>query len=125
MNVMKQSLEHFNKELRRLHRKLLENERLEAERDLDQRINPFGFLQMLMNDPRFSWLRPLSTFMADLDAFIDESESIEKSDLIRVKGEISKIMIEPKFSERYNHYRNHDSDFAILHANLTKAIESL
>lgn len=122
---MKTILERFNKELQRLHRKLLENERLEAERDIDQKINPFGFLQMLMNDPRFAWLRPISTFMADLDAFIDEAESVEKSDLIRVKGEISKLLTEPKFAERYNFYRNHDSEFAVLHANLTKAIDSL
>ena len=52
--------------LLRLHRGLLDAERVEHERSHGV-ITPAAFLQMLIGDPRFAWLSALSELIVQLD----------------------------------------------------------
>lgn len=122
---MIEKLHHFNKHLRALHRRLLENERLAAEKELNQKLNPFVFLNMLMQDVRFGWLKPLSAFMTDLDVFLDDAKTLEPADVNRIKKEMTAILQEVKFAERYELHKNEDAEFAALHSQFTKAMDSL
>ncbi len=121
---MVEKLHHFNKQLRALHRRLLERERLAAEQRSQTKLNPFAFLTLLMHDPQFTWLRPLSTYMSDLDAFLDDVETLQASDVTRIIKEMSEITKEAKFSERYELHKNEDPEFAELHSQFIKAMES-
>lgn len=115
----------FNKQLRALHRRLLENERMAYEAETQQTLNPFAFLSLLMHDVRFGWLRPLSTFMSELDAFLDDVEILEAADAMRVRKEISEIMAEAKFFERYELHKSEDPQFATLHSQFVNAMDAL
>lgn len=57
--------------LLRLHRELLDAERVEHER-VHGPITPAAFLQLLIADPRFAWLRPLSEIIVGLDEAVLE-----------------------------------------------------
>lgn len=57
--------------LLRLHRALLDAERAEHER-VHGPITPAAFLQLLIADPRFAWLRPLSEIIVGLDEAVLE-----------------------------------------------------
>jgi hypothetical protein len=57
--------------LLRLHRALLDAERAEHER-VHGTITPAAFLQLLIADPRFAWLRPLSEIIVGLDEAVLE-----------------------------------------------------
>ena len=57
--------------LLRLHRALLDAERAEHER-VHGAITPAAFLQLLIADPRFAWLRPLSEIIVGLDEAVLE-----------------------------------------------------
>jgi len=57
--------------LLRLHRALLDAERVEHER-VHGPITPAAFLQLLIADPRFAWLRPLSEIIVGLDEAVLE-----------------------------------------------------
>lgn len=122
---MTEKLHHFNKQLRALHRRLLENERVAAEKEMQQKLNPFAFLNLLMQDPKFAWLRPLSAFMSDLDAFLDDVEELQKTDIQRIRTELDAIMKEAKFCERYEKYKNEDPEFADLHTQLVQSLDAL
>ena len=70
-------LEKARMELLRLHRALLETERVRFEKVRGPIANNSAFLQLVINDPWFDWLRP----MAQLVLLIDERTSDKKSPL--------------------------------------------
>ena len=70
-------LEQARMELLRVHRALLETERVRYEKVHGRIANNSAFLQLVINDPWFDWLRP----MAQLVLLIDERTSDKKSPL--------------------------------------------
>jgi len=70
-------LEQVRMELLRVHRALLETERVRYEKVHGRVANNSAFLQLVINDPWFDWLRP----MAQLVLLIDERTSDKKSPL--------------------------------------------
>lgn len=70
-------LDQARNELLRVHRALLEVERLRYEKVRGRIANNSAFLQLVINDPWFDWLRP----MAQLVLLIDERTSDKKSPL--------------------------------------------
>ena len=63
--------------LRELHRQLMEEARRAYEREAGPVGGATAFLNLLMQDPAFQWLRPLSRAMADLDELLDLPEPAE------------------------------------------------
>ena len=76
-------LEDLSRALLRLHKALLDSERVSYER-VHGRIPSSGvFLQLVLEDGWFAWLRPLSRAMAKLDELSDEDDaSAATADLI-------------------------------------------
>jgi hypothetical protein len=72
-----QRLDHVRLELLRVHRALLEVERALYERTHGRIANNSAFLQLVINDPWFDWLRP----MAQLVLLIDERTSDKQQPL--------------------------------------------
>jgi hypothetical protein len=54
-----------------LHKALLDSERAAYERDVQRIGSPGEFLNLLLNDPWFSWLRELSQFIVLVDETLD------------------------------------------------------
>ncbi len=107
--------------LKKVHRRLLELERLEAESHFGRKMNPFEFFQILTQDKNFEWLRPFTKMIADLDGFLDE---VESSDIKKqyVEGEISKVLSMPRVKERFERHKDSDTEFAALDLEFTKAM---
>jgi hypothetical protein len=59
--------------LLRLHKALLDDERVSYERVHGRIPSNGAFLQLVLGDAWFAWLRPLSQLMAKLDEFGEES----------------------------------------------------
>ncbi len=70
-------LDQARAELLRVHRALLETERVRYEKVRGRIVNNSAFLQLVIADPWFDWLRP----MAQLVLLIDERTSDKKSPL--------------------------------------------
>ncbi|WP_027482039.1 hypothetical protein [Deinococcus pimensis] len=60
--------------LRHFHASLLDFTREEYEREHGKVASPFALFGLVLNDPHFQWLRPLSGLMATLDEVIDSKE---------------------------------------------------
>lgn len=62
--------------LLRLHKALLDAERSRYERVHGRISGPGAFLQLLLNDPWFAWLRPLSQLVVQIDERLDAEEPV-------------------------------------------------
>lgn len=119
---MKNTLTTISKSLLALHRRFLENERLEAEKIQGRKLSPFDFLRLLTQDPEFKWLQPFSALIVEIDTFVDEAPTISDADVLRIKNQVDFVLKQPKIAERYQHYVAHDPEFVPLHSNLTQLL---
>ncbi|NGZ61394.1 MAG: hypothetical protein CV081_12970, partial [Nitrospira sp. LK265] len=60
--------------LLRLHKALLDNERVSYERVHGRIPSNGALLQLVLNDPWFAWLRPLSQLMTKLDELSEKDD---------------------------------------------------
>jgi len=58
-----------------LHKALMELERAAYERDVQRITSPGQYLNLLLNDPWFSWLRELSQFIVLVDETLAQEEA--------------------------------------------------
>lgn len=97
-----QSLSNVRNELFELHRVLIEAQRADYERERG-RVAPGEFLQSLLNDPEFAWLRPLTGLVAQLDEVLaDETlrqrylESLQRHpDVLVAHGKLKQALAKP------------------------------
>ena len=68
-------LDHLFRSLLRLHKALLDDERVSYERVHGRIPSNGAFLQLVLGDAWFAWLRPLSQLMATLDELGEKGES--------------------------------------------------
>ncbi len=68
-------LNHLFQALLRLHKTLLDDERVRYERVHGRIPSNGAFLQLVLNDAWFAWLRPLSQLMTKLDELSEEEDS--------------------------------------------------
>ncbi|HEY1221324.1 MAG TPA: hypothetical protein VGF03_20440 [Bryobacteraceae bacterium] len=63
-----------------LHKALMESERAAYERDVEHITSTGQYLNLVLNDPWFSWLRELSQFVVMVDETLDQKEKEPASD---------------------------------------------
>ena len=70
----RQQLTQVRTALLRLHKTLLDFERNAYERAHDKIANSYAFLQLVMSDPWFAWLRQLSELIVEMDELLAAKE---------------------------------------------------
>ena len=68
-------VDNLSRALLRLHKALLDDERVSYERVHGRIASNGEFLQLVLGHAWFTWLRPLSQLMAKLDELVEEEES--------------------------------------------------
>ena len=112
--------------LLRLHKALLDAERLRFERDFGRVQDGFAFLQLVVNDPAFAWLRPLSALIVDLDEQLDADEPLTGAGVERLREEVRLLTTPEKGGSEYAH--NYDRamqespDVLLLHRAVVRAL---
>lgn len=121
---MKTKVKNLSSILKDVHKRFLENERVQAENFFQRKIAPFEFLLMLTQDKSFAWLQPFSALIAEIDAFADEAETISEADLKCIKDRIDFLLQDPEANivDRYLHHLNTDAAFVMLHSTLKKEL---
>ena len=71
--------------LRHFHSALLDFSKEEYERTRGPIGGPFVLYNLVLNDPHFQWLRPLSGLMATLDEVIDSKEPLSERNVQDVR----------------------------------------
>ncbi len=114
------SLDNLFRALLRLHKALLDDERVSYER-VHGRISTNGeFLQLVLNDAWFAWLRPLSQVIAKVDELSEEHEPSTSEGISALLISVRTLLIPAEagegFSRQYHDALQRSPDVVLAHA---------
>lgn len=114
----------------KVHKLVLEHARLAAQQELGHEIAPLEFFNLLTQDERFAWLKPMSSILAQIDEAIDDSvkngTAITAKDLDHFRDRVEFLLLNPvsPLAARYVSYLAVDADLVMAHADLRSQFDS-
>ncbi len=122
-------LKEIRPELLRLHKALLDSERIVYEQTHGPIVNSGEFFRLVIGDDAFSWLRPISQFIVQIDELLD----MRKKDKIEPESaaillEKARLMIKPNknsltpLGENYFQAIQRDPNIALMHADIAQKL---
>jgi hypothetical protein len=125
---MRRPLLDLHDALLRLHKVLIESERLVYERDVGPIRTPNHFFQLLTGDPWFAWLRPISQLIVAIDETLDAKEGVTSTHVDAVMRQSVFLLVPADqggpFGERYVAALQRDPRVVLAHAQVAKRIGS-
>lgn len=123
-------LKEIRPELLRLHKALLDSERIVYEQANGPIANSGEFFRLVIDDEAFSWLRPISQFIVQIDELLD----LRKKDKIEPESaaillEKARLMIKPNkhsltpLGEHYFQAIQRDPNIALMHADISQKLK--
>jgi len=104
--------------LLRVHRALLDWQRRGHER-VHGRVSATELLQVLLHDPEFAWLRPISEGIVHIDAMLaDEGAIDEDAILVQVRALASPDVDGTPYAQRYLQAIQESPDAVLAHRDL-------
>jgi hypothetical protein len=114
---LRASLRETWKQLLPLHRALIDSARDEYTATVGPLAGPGQLLQLLQDDPFFTWLKPLTSLIVDLDTM--SRTDFERADVDGIVARLDHLFgttADPGFTARYVPVLQRDVDVAIAHA---------
>jgi len=116
----RQQLTNIRQVLLRLHKTLLEFERQAYERAHDRISNSYQFLQLVMSDPWFAWLRQLSELIVEMDELLAAREGASDSTALALMAQ-SRILLTPaesgsEFQKKYFAAMQQSPEVVVAHS---------
>ena len=106
--------------LLRLHKALLDDERVAYERVHGRIPSNGAFLQLALNDAWFAWLRPLSQSIAALDELSESDDPASREEISATLASVKTLLIPTEEGEGFGrHYHNalqRSPDVVLAHA---------
>jgi hypothetical protein len=117
--------------LLKLHKVLLESERRLYEREYGPIKNRGEFFQLVISHDAFSWLRPISQFIVQIDEFLDlKDPSVDRQEGAAILLEKARLMLKPAevsvtpLGRQYFQAIQRDPEIALMHAELIRLLRS-
>ena len=112
--------------LLRLHKTLLEVERASYERGRGSVGGSGEFLHLVINDPWFAWLRPVSELVVQMDELLDLAQEATEGEALATLGQAASL-VRPsdgggEFGRRYREALQVSPDAVLAHAALSKLL---
>ncbi|MEI9960557.1 MAG: hypothetical protein WDM76_05310 [Limisphaerales bacterium] len=121
---MRQRLIEVRDGLLRLHKALLESERVSYEQTFGKIQSPYQFLQLATNDSWFAWLRPVSQLIIVMDETLDAKEPLTATmvDALVTRAKTMLVASEggEEFSRHYDEALQRDPNVIFAHAAVAK-----
>ena len=122
-------LQEIRPELLRLHKALLDSERIVYEQTRGPIANSGEFFRLVIDDDAFSWLRPISQFIVQIDELLD----LRKKDKVEPESasillEKARLMLKPNkdsltpLGEHYFQAIQRDPNIALMHADISEKL---
>ena len=112
--------------LLRLHKALLDDERVSYERVHGRIASNGEFLQLVLGHAWFAWLRPLSQLMAKFDELGEEDESQDGPDTATLFASIRTLLTPSEegtgFGKHYYEALQREPDVVLAHAAVRKVL---
>lgn len=120
----RQRLTDLRHALLRLHKALLDSERVAYEKTVGQITSPNHFLQLVTNDPWFAWLHPLSQLIVAMDEALDDEEPLTAARVDALVQQSRQLLVTSEtgegFSGHYYEAMQRDPDVVLMHAEVVK-----
>jgi hypothetical protein len=110
-----------------LHKAMLDAQRIRYERTHGRIESSGKFLQLVVQDPAFEWIRALSALIAQLDQWADDSETASDQQLSSIL-EALRALIRPEgknadFTRRYWEMIEDDPDVTVGHVKVWRLLD--
>jgi hypothetical protein len=122
-------LKNLRQGMLRLHKLLLDTERIGFERARGKISNSYEFLQLALKDPWFDWLHRLSELIVEVDETLDTlnsdktaTEDDGKALIDRIKQLLSPSESGSEFQKNYFLSLQQSPDVVLLHSELMKLL---
>jgi hypothetical protein len=123
-NAIAQRLQELRHALLRLHKTLVESERVTYEKTVGAIRSPNHFLQLLTSDPWFAWLQPMSQLIVAMDEAMDSKEPVADADAEALIKQTKHLLVASEEGEGFpRHYFDalqRDPDVVLAHADAAK-----
>ena len=126
----RQRLENARRGLLHVHRALIETERKRYEREFGRVENSGTLLQLILHDPWFQWLRPISELIVQIDDWLDQdhdppgSPDLAEILLAQVRDRLMPDAEGADFQRRYLQLLQEDPAVAVAHAEVRTLVNS-
>src|SRR5688572_31075698 len=85
--ALRQRLQELHGALLKLHKALLDSERIVYEKSMGPIQSPNHFFQLLTSDPYFAWLRSISQLIVAIDDTLDAKDPLTNADVDAVMNQ--------------------------------------
>ena len=113
-------LDNLSRALLRLHKALLDGERVSYERVHGRIATNGAFFQLVLGDAWFAWLRPLSQLIARFDELCEEDEASSHEEIAELMASARTLLTPSEAGEGFaRHYYNamqREPDVVLAHA---------
>jgi hypothetical protein len=117
---LRKKLDDAHRVLLRVHKALIDHERIAYESQHGSVGTPLKFLEIVMHDPSFAWLRPISTLIVEIDEFVSTRQPRENKEGEALLVEAKQLLVPSAdgndFQLRYHAAVHSSSDVAAAHA---------
>ena len=110
-----------------LHKSLLDVTRADYEREHGRVPGPGMLFQLVVRDPFFAWLRPMSGLMALIDEILDDEEQFARAREADLRERVEVLIVEGShpFAVKYLEILQVEPEVVLHHAALRKALSQL
>lgn len=122
MDLDRDRLRELSVRLLRLHRVLLDGERVAYEMRYGV-LAAADLFRLVLDDPQFAWLRALSALIARIDAAVDADEALASRDVEAAFREVYRLLkggAGGEFQEKYHDALQRSPDVVMAHADISK-----
>jgi hypothetical protein len=120
----RQDLENLRQSILDLHKTLIDSERAAYEETFGPIESQNKFLQLLISDPWFAWLHPLSELVVVMDEAMDEDEPITADRVTRFREQTKALLKASEegqgFERSYFEALQREPDVVMAHAEVAK-----
>jgi len=115
--------------LLRLHKSLLDSERAAYERDVARITTTGQYLQLVLDDPWFAWLREISQFIVIVDETLAQKEPATPDDATRLIAKARELLLPSEtgsdFARHYDSAMQRDPAAVLAHGQMVQVFAEL
>jgi hypothetical protein len=123
-NDSRQRLQDLRTSLLHLHKTLVDSERVGYEKTVGTIPSPNQFLKLLMSDPWFAWLQPISQLIVAMDEALEAKEPLTDAAADALIKNAGQLLVASEAGEGFaRHYYDalqRDPDVVLAHAGAAK-----
>lgn len=122
-------LDALSRALLRLHKCLLDSERAAYERDVARITSTGQYLQLVMGDPWFAWLREISQFIVVIDELLAQKTPVPDEEGTQLLTQARVLLIPSDtgsdFARKYSEAMQRDPAAVLAHGEMMRVLGEL